>query len=86
MLKGYSWKPVVNTVNTLNAAFHQGLHLLLTLKHSSETGIHHNLEIQMCNPLKSIMDSSIIIALLCLEKSIRLLYKGLIPYPIKRHL
>ena len=34
-----------------NAAFHQGLHCLLGIKHSSGTVVHLNLEISTCDPL-----------------------------------
>ena len=34
------------------AAFHQGMHCLLRLKHLSRTEIHHNLENSTCDPLK----------------------------------
>ena len=42
------------------AAFHQGLHCLLCLKHSSGTEIHHNLENSTCDPLRHIMSHPII--------------------------
>ena len=41
-----------------NPAFHQGLHFLLRSKESSETKIHHNLEIPTCDPFKYFMDNS----------------------------
>ena len=33
-------------------AFHQGVHCLLSLKNSSGTETHHNLENSICDPLK----------------------------------
>ena len=43
------------------AAFHQGLHCLLRLKHAPGTEIHHNLENSTCDPLKYTMGSPILI-------------------------
>ena len=40
-----------------NAAFHQGLHHLLSLKQLLRTEIHHNLENSTCDPLKYTMGS-----------------------------
>ena len=42
-----------------NAAFHQGLHCLLTLKQSSGTEIHHNSGNSTGDPLKYTMGSHI---------------------------
>ena len=58
----------------LSKTFHQGLQCVLRLKESlvkqsSGTEIHHNFEIQTCYPLKYIVDSSILIVLLCTGKS-----------------
>ena len=38
-----------------NAAFHQGLHCLLSFKEPSQTEVHvhYNLENSTCNPLKT---------------------------------
>ena len=46
----------------LNAAFHLGLHYLLRLKQTSETDIHPNLEISICDPLENTMSNPILIA------------------------
>ena len=50
-----------------NAAFHQGLQV----KQSSGTEINHNWEILTCDPLKHKMNYPILIAFICVEKSIR---------------
>ena len=55
-----------------NAAFHQGLHCLQRLKQSSGTEIHHNLENSICDPLKYIMGSSILIVSICIGKSFKI--------------
>ena len=57
-----------------NAAFHQDLHCkcLLRLKQSSGTEIHHNWEMPTYDPLKYIMDNHILIAFICMGKSIRI--------------
>ena len=55
-----------------NAAFHQGLHCLLTLKLSLGTDIHHNLENSTCDPIKKTMGSPILIVSICMGKSIRI--------------
>ena len=54
------------------AAFHQGLHFLLPSKQSSGTEIHYNLEIPTCDPLKYVMDNPMLIAFICMGKSIRI--------------
>ena len=51
-----------------NAAFHQGLHCLPTLKHSSVTVTHFNLENSKCDPLKYTMGSPILIVSVCMGK------------------
>ena len=53
-------------------AFHQCLHFLLRSKQSSGTEIHHNLDVKICDPLKQIMDYPILIAWICMAKSIRI--------------
>ena len=53
------------------AAFHQGLHCLLRLKQHSETG-KIDLENSTCDPLKYMMGSPILIASICMGKSIRI--------------
>ena len=58
-----------------DAAFHHGLHCLLRLKEPSETKIHHNLEnstLCTCNPLKYTIGSPILVASICMGKSIRI--------------
>ena len=49
-----------------DAAFHQGLHCLLKLKHLSGTRIHvhHNLDNSTFPPSKNILSSPILIALI----------------------
>ena len=44
-----------------NAAFHQDLHCLLSLKQPSGTDIHHNFKTSTCHPLKYKIGNSIII-------------------------
>ena len=53
-------------------AFHQGLQVLLMSKQSIGSVIYHNLENPVCDPLKYIIDNSMLIALICLGKSIRI--------------
>ena len=55
-----------------NAAFHQGLRCLLRLKHPSGTEKHYNLETSTCDPLKYKMGYPILIASICMGKSIRI--------------
>ena len=55
-----------------HAAFHQTLHCLQRLKQSSWTEIHHSFENFTCNFLRYIMDSPILIVLICMGKSIRI--------------
>ena len=55
-----------------NATFHQGLHCLLRLKEYYGTEIHHTLETSICDPLKYIMSSTILIASICMGKFIRI--------------
>ena len=43
----------------LNAAFHQGLHCLLSLKQPSGTEIYHNIETATCDPINCKMGNSI---------------------------
>ena len=62
-----------------NAAFHQDLHCLLSLKQSSGTEIHHNLENYTSDPLKYTMGSPILIVSICIRKSE---YKGLALCPL----
>ena len=52
------------------AVFHQRLHCLLRLKHSSWTGKHHNLENSTSDPLKCTMRSSILIVSICIHRKI----------------
>ena len=52
------------------AAFHQDLHCLLVKGKTNPQG--HNLEIPTCDPLKYIMDKSILFAFICMGKSIRI--------------
>ena len=54
------------------AAFHQGMHCLLKSKAHLGTEMKHNLENYACNPLKYIMCCPIIIASICMGKSIRI--------------
>ena len=53
-----------------NAAFHQGLHHLLTFKRPSVTEKHHNLDKFTCDPLKCPMGSPILIESICMGQSI----------------
>ena len=55
-----------------NAAFHQGLHCLLRLKQPSATEIYGNFKILTCDPFKLRMDKSMLIASICMGKSIRM--------------
>ena len=55
-----------------NAAFHQGLHCLLRLKHPSGTEIYHNLENYTCDPLMYTMGSPILMVSICMGKSIKM--------------
>ena len=55
-----------------NAAFHQGLHCLLRQNHLLGTEIHLNWKMTTCHPIKYIMDHSILIALICMGKFIRI--------------
>ena len=54
------------------AAFHQGLHCLHGLKQPPGMIIHQYLEHSTLDLLKYIMESSILIALMCMGKSIRI--------------
>ena len=52
-----------------NAAFHQSLHCLLRLKHSSLAEIHHDLEMSIFykgDPLKYTLGSPILIVSICM--------------------
>ena len=53
-------------------AFHQCLYFLLRSKQSSGTEIHHNLDVKICDPLKQLMDYPILIACICMGKTIRI--------------
>ena len=57
-----------------NAAFHQNLHCLLRLsfKQPSGTNIHLGLESATCDPLNHKMGNPILIASICMGKSIRI--------------
>ena len=55
-----------------NAAFHQGLHILLGLKQSSGIEIHRNLENSRFGPLMYVMGSPMLIVSICMGKSIRI--------------
>ena len=55
-----------------DAALHQGLHCLLSLKQPSGTEIHHNLENSTCSLLKYTMGSPILIVSICMGKLIRI--------------
>ena len=63
-----------------NVAFHQGLNFLLSSKQSSGTEMHHTLKIPTCDPLKNTMDNPILIAFICMGKSIK--NKGLNQYSL----
>ena len=54
------------------AAFHQGLHYLLRLKQPSWTEIPHNLGTSTRDPLKYKMGNHMLIASICMGKSIRI--------------
>ena len=55
-----------------NAAFHLGLHCLLTLNKPSLAEIHHNFKTSTRYPLKYKMGNPILIVSICMGKSIRI--------------
>ena len=60
------------TVMQHYAAIHQGLYCFLRLKQPSGTEIPDNLETSTCDPLKYKKGNHILIALICMAKSIRI--------------
>ena len=55
-----------------DAAFHQGLHCLISLKQSSGTEILHFKEFLNCDPLKYKIDNSKLIVSIWMGESIRM--------------
>ena len=56
-----------------NAAFHQGLHFLLRLKHPSGTDIHYNSKTSTCGYFKYKMGNPILISIcISMGKSVRI--------------
>ena len=65
-----------------NAAFHQGLHILVRLKQTSRIEKHCNLENSTFDPLMFIMGTPMLIVSICMGKSIRIQSVNIVFKPI----